>query len=409
MNISQFTNNSGYITGITSGNVTTALGYTPVTNARTLSINGTAYDLTADRSWTISAGTTLNGTGFVKASGTTISYDNSTYLTSAITTTVTFSGDNHITYGPNSTWAAYLRVGGNGRTVTGNAYASVVTTDGNLHLDAGNAKTTYINYYAGTSGIAFGTGASGVAASVDASGNIWKGSTVGAGTQYVYNSGTWAINVSGTANNITAYTINQSLGTGNSPTFAEVYTNGWFRNNTNNTGLYNQNTTQHLSSNANGYWDMSSTTSVSAIRFYTGGHVTSLRGYVYADSSNQIGFLNSGGSWSFRMHNSGNAFVTGTLTESSSIRYKDNITDLKYTLADVVKLRGVEYTKKGTSHKEIGVIAEEINAIIPEVVAKNSDGSVESVSYGRLTAVLIEAVKEQQKQIDELKNLLNSK
>ena len=69
-----------YLTGITSGQVTAALGYTPVTDARTLTINGTTYDLTANRSWTISAGTTLNGTGFVKASGTTISYDNSTYV-----------------------------------------------------------------------------------------------------------------------------------------------------------------------------------------------------------------------------------------------------------------------------------------------------------------------------------------
>ena len=42
-----------YLTGITSGQVTTALGYTPVTNARTLTINGVGYDLTADRSWTI--------------------------------------------------------------------------------------------------------------------------------------------------------------------------------------------------------------------------------------------------------------------------------------------------------------------------------------------------------------------
>jgi hypothetical protein len=48
---------STYLTGITSSDVTTALGYTPVTNARTLSINGTTYDLTADRSWTIATGT----------------------------------------------------------------------------------------------------------------------------------------------------------------------------------------------------------------------------------------------------------------------------------------------------------------------------------------------------------------
>lgn len=47
-----------YITGITSSNVTTALGYTPVTNARTITINGTTYDLSADRSWTIASGVT---------------------------------------------------------------------------------------------------------------------------------------------------------------------------------------------------------------------------------------------------------------------------------------------------------------------------------------------------------------
>jgi len=54
-NNNQLTNGAGYITGITSGNVTTALGYTPVTNARTITINGTGYDLSADRSWTITA------------------------------------------------------------------------------------------------------------------------------------------------------------------------------------------------------------------------------------------------------------------------------------------------------------------------------------------------------------------
>lgn len=56
-----------------------------VTNGRTLTINGVAYDLSANRSWTIDnaslgAQPQLNGTGFVKASGTTISYDNTTYL-----------------------------------------------------------------------------------------------------------------------------------------------------------------------------------------------------------------------------------------------------------------------------------------------------------------------------------------
>ena len=50
--------NSTYLTGITSSQVTTALGYTPVTNSRTITINGVGYDLSADRSWSIASGVT---------------------------------------------------------------------------------------------------------------------------------------------------------------------------------------------------------------------------------------------------------------------------------------------------------------------------------------------------------------
>lgn len=65
---------AGYLTGITSLQVTTALGYTPVTNARTLTINGTTYDLSANRSWTISAGTTYTfSTGLNDNAGTVTS------------------------------------------------------------------------------------------------------------------------------------------------------------------------------------------------------------------------------------------------------------------------------------------------------------------------------------------------
>jgi hypothetical protein len=70
-----------------------------ISNSRTLTINGTAYDLSANRSWTIDnaslgAQPQLNGTGFVKVSGTTVSYDNSTYLTtsSALSTYMPLSG-----------------------------------------------------------------------------------------------------------------------------------------------------------------------------------------------------------------------------------------------------------------------------------------------------------------------------
>ena len=87
---------------------------------------------------------------------------------------IAISGNGSTLYGPNSTWAEYLRVGGNGNADTTNA--SVVTTNGNLHLDAKTgAFGTYINYYKGTGGIKFGNGAGDIVGSIDSSGNLGLG------------------------------------------------------------------------------------------------------------------------------------------------------------------------------------------------------------------------------------------
>jgi hypothetical protein len=113
----------------------------------------------------------------------------------------------------------------------------------------------------------------------------------------------------------------------------------------------------------------------------------------------------NGSSWikTFDIDYNGNATLTGTFTESSSIRYKTNIETIKYGLDKVLQLRGVTYDKKDTGIRELGLIAEEVNEILPDVVIKNEEGEPDSVSYGRLTAVLIEAVKDLQSQINELK------
>ena len=80
---------------LTSLNVTTALGFTPVTNARTLTINGTTYDLTADRSWTIAAGistlTTLGTSGPATLVGSTLNVPNYSAGSSAVRNVSTFT------------------------------------------------------------------------------------------------------------------------------------------------------------------------------------------------------------------------------------------------------------------------------------------------------------------------------
>lgn len=72
----------------------------------------------------------------------------------ASSSTIDVSGDNYLRLGPNSTWGAYLRVGGNGRVSTTDA--TVATTNGNLHLDSANGFGLYLNFYAG--GTVYGPG-----------------------------------------------------------------------------------------------------------------------------------------------------------------------------------------------------------------------------------------------------------
>jgi hypothetical protein len=102
----------------------------------------------------------------------------------AFTGNLTTGADNHVTFGPNSSWSSYLRVGGNGRTVSGASSASVVTTNGNLHLDSGSDKATYLNFYAGTAGTFFGSGNEHIVAVMGPDGDLWKSSADNTGSKY---------------------------------------------------------------------------------------------------------------------------------------------------------------------------------------------------------------------------------
>jgi hypothetical protein len=97
--------------------------------------------------------------------------------------------------------------------------------------------------------------------------------------------------------------------------------------------------------------------------------------------------------------------VTGTITETSSLRYKKEISHLHNALKMIMQLQGVSYKLKDSEVKEIGFIAEQVEQILPEAVIYKG-GKPDSVAYSRITAILVEAVKEQQRQINELKDKL---
>ncbi|MGA2860056.1 MAG: tail fiber domain-containing protein [Candidatus Sulfotelmatobacter sp.] len=92
------------------------------------------------------------------------------------------------------------------------------------------------------------------------------------------------------------------------------------------------------------------------------------------------------------------AFIDGSGNYNhSSRRGKTNIHTLRGALGKVEQLRGVSYDRKDSGRHEIGLIAEEVGTVVPEVVAWDKNGTdAQGVDYGRLTALLIEATKEQQ-------------
>ncbi|MFA4843603.1 MAG: tail fiber domain-containing protein [Candidatus Margulisiibacteriota bacterium] len=96
-----------------------------------------------------------------------------------------------------------------------------------------------------------------------------------------------------------------------------------------------------------------------------------------------------------------NLSSAGVWTDASDRARKKNIKDIKYGLADLMKLRPVSYNWKQDGKEDIGFIAQDVRKVIPEVV--HGDEGKLTLSYGQLTALLAKAVQEQQKQINELK------
>jgi hypothetical protein len=187
-----------------------------------------------------------------------------------------------------------------------------------------------------------------------------------------------------------------------------VYARGWFRN-YGNQGIYNQDYGVHFYAQSGSAWSITGSGGNVELQFRS-NHNSTLRGYVYADTSNNIGFLTSGGGWRLRCDDSGNAIATGDVTAYSDRRVKENIVTIEDPLNKILSLRGVYYNRIDSDDKQrkLGVIAQETLEVLPEVVGQDTDGMY-NVAYGNMVALLIEGMKEQQKQIEELKQLIKNK
>jgi len=100
-----------------------------------------------------------------------------------------------------------------------------------------------------------------------------------------------------------------------------------------------------------------------------------------------------------------NMTINGTLTQNSDSRVKENIVEIDDCIGKVQAMRGVYYNRTdfNTEVTKVGVIAQEVETVLPELILESPEDGLKSVAYSELTAVLINAVKEQQEIIEDLK------
>lgn len=113
------------------------------------------------------------------------------------------------------------------------------------------------------------------------------------------------------------------------------------------------------------------------------------------------------GSWTFSGTVSAGTVSAADLNSTSDRSLKENIEPIDDALSKVLALQGVSFDWKDSGEKSIGLIAQDVEKVIPEVVS--DDGEIKRISYGNLVGLLIEAVKDQQKEIESLKQIINNK
>jgi hypothetical protein len=126
-----------------------------------------------------------------------------------------------------------------------------------------------------------------------------------------------------------------------------------------------------------------------------------LRGNALPDVDNAYSLGQSGTRWSA-------VWSANGVIQTSDARLKTNIASLPYGLKELMQMKPVQYNWKERPEggKEIGFLAQEMQQIIPEAVVSPTNGDAMGMKYTELIPVLVKAIQEQQKEIEELKRLL---
>ena len=151
----------------------------------------------------------------------------------------------------------------------------------------------------------------------------------------------------------------------------------------------------------NNYPTMMFNTSSNGGFYYQSGRWAFYHNY----SHNCAGINTSGTSSSYRLYVNGSAYSTGSWS-SSDARLKTDVTTIENSLDKVMNMRGVYFNwipEDRDKARQTGVIAQEVLEVLPECVNHDEENDEYSVDYNKITAVLIESIKDLKNEINELK------
>ncbi len=316
-----------------------------------INITGTASNITGTYSGTLTSSQITSGLGYtpVEQGGGTGQGTNKIYI-GWLNGTLGVQVDST---NFSSTWP--ISINGNAATATSAASATLASKASTLSQGGGNGTAMTFNY-AGQTGQP-----------------TWLWGTNDGVTIDVYNPSNFSVSYAasaGSASTATTASTANALNTGNSYTVVNfTTTSALFVGN--NTGQFGELT-------YDGWLTLRNASNTNGIRFVNQAY--NVQTFVCDDS--------------------GNVTAAGNVTAYSDARLKKNVQTITNPLQKVSNLRGVTFEKDGKSG--LGVIAQEVREILPEVVQENENGLL-SVAYGNIVGLLIESIKELKAEIDELK------
>jgi hypothetical protein len=383
------------------------VGYYDPTKYRNVYAMGNSYKITSG------GGSLGNLYGlFYAYDDTTSGYKNVTGDTCGHGFGVAGSGTPYHYFGASGAWInTKLKITGIATIGTGRPVSIDGTSGGNVTIQAGGGGWGMGLYFKGSSGtFRGGYGAYGSDNTVT---YYWIGPDLGAeyiiinstgmsiGANLAYSTPSYRMDVRGSIGTTAGITTADGvIGTINGATLVP-----------NNAFTYTQ---WYMSGSKNGYYGfVVNTTNSPSFMFDGSGNGgiyhpgTGFWTLYYLVSNGCVGIGTSSTSSSYKAYIGGALYATGDIVAYSDRRAKENINTIDNPLAKVEQLRGVYYNKiKTPDKKEMGVIAQEILEILPEVVTYDTENDQYGVSYGNITAILIESIKELSHEVKRLKEKL---